>query len=62
VTGSRMAKLETSELEKVKCFLEQNASKLQKAELIVHRSAGQYVVELRAHRRDYFLKCSCESM
>jgi len=57
-----MAKLETSELEKVKCFLEQNASKLQKAELIVHRSAGQYIVELRAHRRDYFLKCSCESM
>jgi hypothetical protein len=41
------AKLETKELAQVKTFLEQNATKLETAELSVRSSAGNYIAELR---------------
>jgi hypothetical protein len=41
------AKLETSDLAAVQSFLEQNASKLETAELTIRSSAGTYITELR---------------
>ena len=41
------AKLETSQMKDVSAFLEQKADELETAELIVRRSAGIYIAELR---------------
>ncbi len=41
------SKLETRDLATIQAFLEQNADKLESAELSVRSSAGTYIAELR---------------
>jgi hypothetical protein len=42
------ARLETSQIEDVKSFLDQKSNQLETAELTVRRSAGTYIVQLRS--------------
>jgi tRNA U54 and U55 pseudouridine synthase Pus10 len=44
----KYSKLETNDLRKVQAFLEQSADQLERAELSIRTSAGNYIAELRS--------------